>query len=211
MHTSVQQALSLPKQKQKSKEWFKKRSECKLTASEFASALGRGSQSRNLLFQIKTGEKKKTEPFGKFVDHGTKWEPYVREEFMKRNNMQVYEFGCVTHAEMNPDGCTYLGGSPDGITEDGTLIEIKCPYTKEPEPIVPKKYMDQIQGLMWIFDLPKAIYIEFKPADPDYGQEEKWEQVEVLRDLEWEIINIPLLVKFCDQVDVKKYGLKTRK
>lgn len=85
------------------------------------------------------------------------------------------------------DGWT--GGSPDGfILKDGQkhmLVEIKCPHNSKHHTSrllsgeVPKEYLDQIQGNLWVHGLNHALYIDF---DPRFPNEQKVLKVEVPRD-----------------------------
>jgi len=62
---------------------------------------------------------------------------------------------------------TWLKGSPDGITTDGILVEIKCPglgRTKiKHRNTVPTHYMGQLQCLMELLDLNMAHFIQYVP------------------------------------------------
>ena len=62
----------------------------------------------------------------KYTIHGTKYEPIATTAYEIRNKTSVIEFGCLPHPIY-----TTLGASLDGITPDGIMLEIKCPYSRE--------------------------------------------------------------------------------
>lgn len=74
-------------------------------------------------------------------NHMTKWgnqnEDPVRERAMQAIGEVAWEVGLVVHPDL-----PWLGASPDGVTNTGRLIEIKCPYKRKPVPgEVPHHYM----------------------------------------------------------------------
>ena len=62
-------------------------------------------------------------------------------------------FGCIRHPTIN-----FLAASPDGIDEDGTMIEIKCVYSRKITGIPKKVYYDQMQLQMEVCNLNKCIF-----------------------------------------------------
>lgn len=101
--------------------WFAQR-RTMLTASDVAAALG------TYPYQTAKGLlRKKTIPHGKFekfsspaIDWGHKYESEARDLYEKKTGEFVYEFGVIPHPVH-----TFLGGSPDGVTAAGRLLEIK--------------------------------------------------------------------------------------
>lgn len=63
-----------------------------------------------------------------FPDKGFEWEPRIIERFMKETGHQVRRSGFVL-SESHP----FLGASPDGITEEDKLVEVKKVVSKEGE------------------------------------------------------------------------------
>jgi hypothetical protein len=54
-----------------------------------------------------------------------------------------------------------FGASPDGITEDGIMLEIKCPYSRVPVAgEVPKAYRAQVQGQLEVCGLEECDFLE---------------------------------------------------
>ena len=70
------------------------------------------------------------------MNHGTKNEDHAMFEFIRwsvtqKRDMYVYECGFRRNKTYDELGVP-LGASPDGITKDGIMIEIKCPYSRKP-------------------------------------------------------------------------------
>jgi hypothetical protein len=57
---------------------------------------------------------------------------------------------------------SYFGASPDGISDTGIMLEIKCPYKRKIESggEVPKQYYYQIQGQLEVCGLKECDYFE---------------------------------------------------
>jgi hypothetical protein len=72
-----------------------------------------------------------------------------------RNQKKVIEFGCIRHPYID-----YLGASPDGITADGVMLEIKCPPKREITGIIPPYYWCQVQGQLEVCDLERCDFLE---------------------------------------------------
>ena len=88
---------------------------------------------------------------------GQKYEPVVTDIYSKETNKNVLEFGLLIHEEFK-----FLGASPDGITEDGVMIEIKCPYRRKITGIPPFYYWIQVQLQMEVCDLEVCDFVEYE-------------------------------------------------
>jgi hypothetical protein len=95
---------------------------------------------------------------------------------------------------------SWLGGSPDGITESGKLVEIKCPLKRKITPEVPVYYMPQLQLLMEILDLDEAVFIQYKPSDITWPKPFEFVVTEVKRDREWFKTQLPIMDAFWKRV-----------
>jgi hypothetical protein len=96
---------------------------------------------------------------------------------------------------------TWLGGSPDGVSESGKLVEIKCPPMRQIVPgEVPVHYMPQLQLCMEILDLEEADFIQYKPALTNWPKGEEFDVVNVKRDPEWWKTNFPIMKEFWEKV-----------
>jgi len=102
----------------------------------------------------------------------------------------------------------WLGGSPDGITEDGILLEVKCPLRR---PIkmgeIPQHYIAQVLTNLEVCDLEIGHFIEYKPGDSD--DDYILNVVEVRRDPEWWKKSLPIMEKWHqDWMLYKKEGIE---
>ena len=105
----------------------------KITASDWAAALGKNPYSyRNKLIRAKCGEQQSF--YGGHMQHGVKYEPVATNIYECRNNTPIIEFGLIPHPKID-----YLGASPDGITADGVMLEIKCPPKRVITGFIPKR------------------------------------------------------------------------
>jgi len=137
--------------KQRSPEWFKLR-ENKLTASDLYDAI------KNPLSLAKRKLKGITYNSSAIpaLKWGTMFEPMATRIYSTMTKKDVYEFGLIIN-----DNIEHFGASPDGITEDGVMIEIKCPFKRKIiDGDIPEKYYYQIQGQLAVCNLNDCDYIE---------------------------------------------------
>lgn len=187
----VRALIDAPYAEQRSQEWLTLR-ENMLTASDCASAIGvnRYEAPESLL------RKKvlKTSWAGNAATaHGTLLEPIARDLYDALYNRRSHEIGLVVHPKY-----PFLGGSADGITECGRLIEIKCPLTRKITEKVPVYYIPQIQLLLEILDMEECDFIQYRPGVD--GGEHEFVVVIVKRDHEWFPRNLPIMQSFWEKV-----------
>lgn len=147
--------LKIPKIEQKTPEWYEARHGM-ISASDLAQALGEGKfgTPRDLII-------KKVDPpeYGvlnnPFFNWGNMFEQVANDVYSKLHNVKVYEFGLLRHPTVS-----YFGASPDGITENGVMLEIKCPLKRKIGGDVPTQYYYQIQGQLDVCDLDECDYFE---------------------------------------------------
>lgn len=190
MHPKVAELLEKKFDDQRSEEWFALRGNM-LTASDLAAALGCNffKHPESLILE-KCGLTKKFEG-NEHTARGIRLEPEVRDMYERDYQKKVHEFGLLVHPVYK-----WLGGSPDGITEDGILIEIKCP--KKISTSVPVYYMPQIQLLLEIIELEECDFIQ-------YSEEKNLLKViRVKRDREWFSKNLPKMDTFWKRVLYKR-------
>jgi putative phage-type endonuclease len=156
--------LKIPKLEQRSDEWYKVRKTL-ITASEFAQALGKakfGTQKQ--FYQKKCGheEDKTFNSSAAPLKWGIMFEPIACNIYSNRTCQVVHEFGLLRHPTI-----PYFGASPDGITNNGIMLEIKCPYQRKITGEVPLQYFYQIQGQLSVCELYECDYVEcgFKEFD----------------------------------------------
>ena len=158
-HPKVLNLQKLPVIEQKSEEWYEMRRNM-ITASDFAQALGKGKfGSQKQLIEKKCLPRdnetaiSKSNPFFKW---GHTYEPVACEIYSKmHNDIKIHEFGLIQHPKHS-----FFGASPDGITDDGVMVEIKCPMKRKLTGEVPLQYYYQIQGQLDVCDLDECDYFE---------------------------------------------------
>lgn len=168
---------------QRTPEWFKARN-TRITASEAASCLFKSKKvcepyvnEFNLTnFKYKDTErlnpyetreeyiiKKCASFFGEnvfkdsvFTLWGKKYEEIANRLYCKLNNTTVIEFGLMPHSRLK-----WLAASPDGITPDGIMLEIKCPKARKiDDNCPPLYYWIQTQIQMETVDLDFCDFFE---------------------------------------------------
>jgi putative phage-type endonuclease len=144
--------------KQRTPEWFKLR-ENRLTASDLYDAI------KNPLSLAKRKLKGVTYNSSAIpaLKWGTMYEPMATRIYANMMKKEIYEFGLVIN-----DDIKNFGASPDGITEDGIMIEIKCPIKRKIiDGCIPDKYYYQIQGQLAVCKLKDCDYIECEFSEFD--------------------------------------------
>ena len=92
----------------------------------------------------------------KYTIWGKKYEEVAVQLYKKLKNTQVYEFGLLKHPYLR-----WLGASPDGITSDGVMLEIKCPLSRKiNEKYPPFGYYIQVQIQLQCALLYEADFLE---------------------------------------------------
>lgn len=153
--------LKIPKIEQKTTPWYEAR-HVMISASDFAQALGEGKFGTQKDIIIK-----KVDPpeYGAldnpFFNWGNMFEQVASDLYAKMHNVKLHEFGLLKHPTVS-----YCGASPDGITEHGRMLEIKCPLKRviTQGADVPTQYYYQIQGQLDVCDLDECDYFECKFA-----------------------------------------------
>lgn len=198
-------SLELPGD-QKSKEWLGQRQKM-LTASDAAAAVGENpySSMKELI------HKKSSDTYIGFTGNdatqwGEYWEDVALQKYCDLYRTNVYALNLVQHPEI-----PWMGGSPDGVTEEKILIEIKCPPNRQIKPGiegVPKYYIHQVQMLMYTMDIEMCHFVQFKPKLGGYTYEH-FEVAEVPRDPNWWIVYFPKLQLTWDAIGDRRTKLFT--
>lgn len=161
---------------QGTQEWLDAR-RGKITASRFDCVLvkGRnkeqpfGDSAMTYLYEL-VGERLTSVTYPELETVAIQWghenEENSRACYQWRTGNNIATFGFVS---LNED----VGGSPDGVIADQDgIIEIKCPWTQK-EHIrtlatreVPKKYIPQVQGNLWVTG---RKFCDFVSYDPRFG------------------------------------------
>lgn len=156
MIDKVQRLLEIPKIVQKTPEWYEARHGL-ITASDFAQALGKGKfGTQRQLIQKKVEPCSDTQSFSNvFFEWGNLFEPVASMIYSKMHEVTVHEFGLLRHPHYD-----FFGASPDGITDSGVMLEIKCPLKRKITGEIPEQYYYQIQGQLDVCDLDVCDYFE---------------------------------------------------
>jgi putative phage-type endonuclease len=195
MHEKVAELLQRCYDEQRTPEWHALRGTM-LTASDLATAIGDNPyETPDDLIVKKCGFRQWNG--NSATAHGTLLEPIARDLYDDRHNQKSHEIGLVQHPVHK-----WLGGSPDGVTESGRLIEIKCPLTRKITPAVPKYYLPQIQLLLEVLDLEVCDFIQYRPASEKSIEE--FVVTQVHRDREWFERILPTAKAFWDRVIQKR-------
>lgn len=91
-----------------------------------------------------------------YTSWGKKYEPIATRFYSLVNSTKINEFGLITHQTLD-----WLAASPDGITNDGVMLEIKCPFTRKISiDSVKLYYWCQMQIQMEVCDLDRCDFLE---------------------------------------------------
>jgi len=106
------------------------------------------------------------EKYSKAMWEGREREPMAREAFELNTGIFVSETGFWDHPEIN-----LCGASPDGLIEDNSGLEAKCPELKAHlemlvSDTIPTPYMQQIQWNMACTERSSWWFCSFHPAMP---------------------------------------------
>lgn len=213
IHESVRVLLDQEYAPQRSKEWYTIR-ESVITASDAGSILGINYfKSRDSFIREKCGYffvdgklvrlEKKPDTSSDATRHGVKYEDEARDYYVKMTGEVVHEIGLVKHPVHQ-----WLAGSPDGITESGRLLEIKCPLKGKIDCKISDMYFVQVQLLMEILNLEVTDFVKYRPGPtPEYTcfqvhRDRDWFEkfLPVFRDA-WEEIKRKRENGICDIVD----------
>lgn len=90
-----------------------------------------------------------------FTLHGKKYEEIATRLYRNKYNTKVLEFGLLQHPDYD-----YIAASPDGITPNGVMLEIKCPYSRKIDGVVPLHYYTQLMHQLEVCDLEQCDFLE---------------------------------------------------
>jgi len=140
---------------QTSKDWHSERKK-RITASSISIVLsGKLTKTYLNLIYEKISDDPSRFTGSPATENGKMFEPVAREIYSMKTHVKVYEFGLIPHKKYD-----FIGASPDGITESGVLLEIKCPYSRNITNFIPKSYYSQIQHQLETCDCDTCHYVE---------------------------------------------------
>lgn len=188
LRARVKGLLKRPQPEQRTEAWYTQR-QTKVTASECASCFSRSTRVCEpyvRTFGVPNFKYSDTEPlnpyetkedyilkkcasfFGEhefrdtvFTLWGKKYETVATRLYQMEYNTQVHEFGLINHSRYN-----WLAASPDGITPDGVMVEIKCPKARKiVEGVPPLYYWIQVQIQLEVCNLDACDFLECEIAE----------------------------------------------
>lgn len=104
---------------QKSDAWLDARKTL-LTASDVPAVLGQNGFSNGATVMLQKLGLSKPFEGNEATRHGEKYEDEAIERYEKHRDVVVHRFGLLPHRDFPG-----FAGSPDGITDDGVLVEVK--------------------------------------------------------------------------------------
>lgn len=150
----VEFIAKLNQPEQRSKQWYEMRKNM-LTASDIGALLGYSKyNNRKSVIKKKCGEGPKFRG-NIYTLHGQKYEEVAKQIYETRYNKKVDEYGLIQHPTI-----PILGASPDGISTDGIMLEIKCPPKRKITGEVPPHYWVQMQVQLQVCSLDRCDFIE---------------------------------------------------
>ena len=193
LRNKVKTLQKKPQPEQRTPEWFAAR-HTRVTASEAASCLFKSKRTCEeyvKAFDIKAFKYKDTEGLNHYETRedyiikkcaafygenvfkdsiytlwGKKYEEVANRLYCQLNNTTVIEFGLLLHSRLK-----WLAASPDGITPDGIMLEIKCPKSRKiDETQVPIHYWVQTQIQLESTDLDFCDFFECEIEEIDSEQ-----------------------------------------
>lgn len=143
---------------QRSDEWYNIRHQI-LTASSIASILDANPYMSKLDLLIE-----KSKPLDMInnknnlaINWGIKYEPIAIQIYEQIKNEKIHHVGLFIHDIYN-----WLGASPDGLRENGKLLEIKCVWNRKITKLIPLYYWIQVQIQLEVCDLDECDLFQCK-------------------------------------------------
>jgi len=157
IHSKVKRLLKLPFIEQKSTEWYNFKKKV-VSSSQAATILDCNpyNNKRNLLISKCNNDEHSNKVYNNIAtEWGIKYEPIAVDIYEKMFKKKVFTFGLIKDPHNK-----WLAASPDGITSDGILLEIKSPYSRKLKEYPPKYYWIQCQILLQVCNLEKCHLFE---------------------------------------------------
>ena len=187
-----------PQYTQRTEEWYAARDTC-ISASDIATALTMDDDACDYyiehfnLTDFKKNPKKSCNHYAKpnelllkkcnlgppfkgneHTYWGQKFEQIVTTVYSQLKQKDVLEFGLIFHPTV-----PFLAASPDGITTDGVMLEIKCPTSRPVGPVPPLHYFQQMLMQLECCGLDRcdffdAHFVEYLNEEDWLADAEKW-------------------------------------
>jgi len=138
---------------------------------------------------------------------GNYYEQSALQKYCDVTHKDVYGFGLIQHKTID-----WMGGSPDGITHDGILVEIKCPFKRQVSrgktECIPVYYIHQVQMLMHICELDMCHFVQYVPLKGEFD-DEVFDVIEIKKDPMWWSRNFDILSTTWDTIVARRHILAT--
>ena len=166
----VQKLKNIPQPQQRTEEWYVFRKN-HLTGSNSWKIFSSQSSQNQLMYEkleppVKVDYTKPNLNDQQPMNWGHKYEPLSIMFYEYYNDVVVEDFGCIEHETIK---C--LAASPDGIVtslkNNGRMIEVKNPTTREITQIPKMDYYVQMQLQMEVCDLEECDFVETKFKEYD--------------------------------------------
>jgi len=144
---------------QGSEEWINCRNEY-ITASAIGKILkdSHTVEYKNLLAEKASNGEHRTFFGNTATRWGHKYEPVADMLFEHKNpGVHIFEYGLIYNPKY-----PHLGVSPDGITSENEMLEIKCPYSRHINGVIKKEYEHQIQQQLLVCEHEICNFLECK-------------------------------------------------
>ena len=151
-----QKLLKVVLPEQRSPEWYAMRKNM-LTASDFGAIMGDSKYSNVTKVILKKCGHGKPFKGNSATQWGVKYEEIATRFYEMLYDVKITEFGCMPHSKYS-----YVGASPDGISNKAVMLEIKCPPMRKITGEVPKHYWHQMQGQLEVCELDRCDFLECK-------------------------------------------------
>jgi len=138
---------------------------------------------------------------------GNYYEQCALQKYCDTQHKDVYGFGLIKHKSID-----WMGGSPDGITHDKILVEIKCPFKRQVQrgkvEAIPVYYIHQVQMLMHICELDTCHFVQYVPLKGEF-EEEVFDVIEIKKDSHWWTTYFTPLSETWDMIIARRHILAT--
>lgn len=175
-----------------------------LTASDMAACLGENPYcSQQELFKRKTQQGPGFK--GNIATRwGQKYEPEAADVYSALTGLDLVEeeIGLIVHdyEKTGDAGRKRYAATPDFITLNGIMVEIKCPFSRKITHTIPHHYMAQVQFQLEAAGSRMAHFVQYKPPSCADTIDGIMDIMLVPRDPTWWVEALPVLDTFWDSV-----------
>lgn len=177
--TRIEELKRKPQPEQRSNDWYEMRKNMFTASSDIANILGLGYEKGPAVYKHlmlkKNGHDLKGFRGNEATRWGQKYEDIICAVYCQRNKTEVKEYGLIQH-----DTYPFIGASPDGISSDGIMLEIKCPFRRQITGTPKTYYWVQMQCQLEVCDLDLCDFCEC--TINEYPDEEAFLQDVLLED-----------------------------